>query len=186
MVKHLETDLDGLFLFELTAFGDARGSFMEVYRKERYSAHGLDIEFVQDNLSISKRGVLRGLHAQSPSPQGKLVSALRGEIWDVAVDIRAGSPTFGQWRGFTLSSENHHQLYVPPGFLHGFVVLSEEAYVSYKVTCSHDPAGDFSVRWDDPELAIEWPIHEPILSAKDATASLLREVEHRFIPYAAP
>ena len=180
----LETDLDGLFLFELDSYPDDRGRFMELYRESRYQSFGFHEVFVQDNMSVSRKGVLRGLHSQSNTPQGKLVTAMVGEIWDVVADVRLGSPTFGQWRSYVLSEQNRRQLYVPPGFLHGFCVLSEVAYVQYKVTTTHDPVCDFAVRWNDPELAIEWPIIGPILSSKDAQAPYLAEVQNRLSHWA--
>jgi dTDP-4-dehydrorhamnose 3,5-epimerase len=184
MIRH-ETDMPGLFLFELDRFADERGSFMELYRKSRYEEFGLPTTFVQDNLSASKKGVLRGLHGQNPNPQGKLVACLRGEIWDVAVDIRIGSPTYGQWRGFWLSEENRRQLFIPAGCLHGFQVHSDEALVSYKIDGEYDRTGDFAVRWDDPELAVGWPdLDVPrILSTKDAGAPLLSEASNRRIVF---
>jgi dTDP-4-dehydrorhamnose 3,5-epimerase len=171
-----ETPLAGVLVVETDVHRDDRGHFVELYRQSRYAPAGIDRTFVQDNLSSSKSGVLRGLHFQNPNPQGKLVSALFGEVWDVAVDIRAGSATYGQWFAERLSGENGLQLWVPEGFAHGFVVLSDSAVVSYKVSSYYDPAGDASILWNDPDLGIEWPVEMPILSDKDAKAPRLRDV----------
>ena len=155
---------------------DGRGHFAELYQERRYEEAGIPPLFVQDNLSRSTHGVLRGLHYQNPSPQGKLVSALFGEILDVAVDIRPESETYGQWVAESLSGENGFQLWVPPGFAHGFVVTGAVAVVCYKVTSYYDPAGDGSILWNDPDIGIDWPIKEPVLSDKDARAPLLKDV----------
>ncbi len=171
------TPLPGVLVIEPAVHRDARGFFLETYNEERYHAGGLTARFVQDNHSKSQRGTLRGLHAQSRRPQGKLVRAIEGEIFDVAVDVRRGSPTFGQWFGETLTAENFRQLYIPPGFVHGFCVLSEVAQVEYKCTDLYDPGGEISVIWNDPEIGIEWPIDKPLLSKKDAAAPLLSELE---------
>lgn len=170
------TALAGVFLIEPVVFRDARGFFLETYHAGKYAAGGLDVHFVQDNHSKSQRGTLRGLHAQRRNPQGKLVRAVEGEIFDVAVDVRRGSPTFGRWVGEVLSAENFRQLYVPPGFVHGFCVLSETAQVEYKCTALYDPQDELSVIWNDPEIAIDWPIKEPLLSNKDAAAPRLDEI----------
>lgn len=168
------TDLSipGLRLVEPQVFGDVRGFFVETYSVERYRAAGIADAFVQDNLSSSARGVLRGLHAQNPMPQAKLVGCVQGEVWDVVVDARTGSPTFGRWEGVLLSAENHRQLAIPAGLLHGFVVLSGMALFSYKVSAPYHPAGDFAVRWDDPDLGIAWPLDgiTPAVSSKDEAA----------------
>lgn len=169
------TPLSGVLLFKPDVFGDSRGYFLESWNRRRYAEQGLDRDFVQDNLSFSRRGILRGLHFQNPGPQGKLVQVLVGEVYDVAVDIRLGSPTFGRWFGVILSEANHHQLYVPEGFAHGFCVTSETAMFSYKCTDFYNPAAEFSLRWDDPDLAIPWPIENPSLSAKDRDGRLLKE-----------
>lgn len=185
-MKVTETGLDGVLLVEPDVFGDARGFFLEVWNARRYREHGIDADFVQDNMSFSRRGVLRGLHFQNPSPQAKLVSAVEGEIFDVAVDLRLGSPTFGQWTAAVLSSENKRQLFVPEGFAHGFQVLSDVALVTYKCTSYYDAQADGGVRWDDPQIGVEWPLPDPILSAKDAQAPLLRELpEERLFRYEA-
>lgn len=162
--------ITGLWIIETKAFGDTRGSFMETFNRRDFTAAGLETEFVQDNQSRSARGVLRGLHFQKNRPQGKLVRVIEGEIYDVAVDIRPGSSTYGKWHAERLSGANRLQFYIPPGFGHGFLVLSTEATVAYKCTVSYDPGDEDGIRWDDPTLAITWPLHEVggvILSAKD-------------------
>ncbi len=153
---------------------------METWHHQRYAEAGLDAIFVQDNLSRSCRGTLRGLHYQDPSPQGKLVSVLEGEVFDVAVDIRPASPTFGRWVSFYLSSDNHRQLYVPPGFAHGFCVTSESALFSYKCTDFYNPAAEGGIAWNDPDLAIHWPVNDPLLSPRDRQAPRLRDLVRRF------
>lgn len=170
-------------LIEPTVWGDARGFFLESFRADRYAEVGIAGPFVQDNQSCSQRGVLRGLHFQWPNhAQGKLVSVAQGAVWDVVVDIRRGSPTFGRWVGAELSAENHHQLWVPPGFAHGFVVLSETALFTYKCTDVYSPADEVCIRWDDPALAIDWPIATPVLSTKDAMAPALRDLSQEALP----
>ena len=178
----IETSVPGVLLIRPRVFRDDRGSFLETWRAERYADEGLPTEFAQDNAAISSRGVLRGLHYQHPSPQGKLVMVLAGEVWDVAVDIRRGSPTFGRWAAETLSAENGHQLWIPEGFAHGYVVLSESAVFAYKCTRPYDPHGDAAVRWDDPELGIDWPVGEPVLSQKDRDAPRLEDVPPDRLP----
>ena len=175
-MKVVETSLPGVLIIEPKIFPDARGFFVETYNKDRYVNNGILPEFVQDNLSFSTRGVLRGLHYQNPHAQGKLVYVLQGEVWDVAVDIRRDSPQFGQWTAVTLSSENKKQFYIPPGFAHGFCVLSETALFTYKCTDLYHPECDGGVRWDDPTFAIQWPISNPILSEKDRNLPLLEEL----------
>jgi dTDP-4-dehydrorhamnose 3,5-epimerase len=169
-------DLEGLLIFEPKAFGDARGFFMELWNQRRYSEAGLNAPFVQDNLSVSRRDILRGLHFQNPRPQGKLMSVLQGEVFDVAVDIRRRSPTFGKWHGTILSGENKRQFFLPPGFAHGFVVLSDTAMFYYKCTDSYSPQDELAIRWDDPSIGIQWPTKEPLVSEKDARGLLLRDV----------
>lgn len=167
-------------LIEARAFGDDRGFFAETYKASEFLAHGIP-GFVQDNLSHSQRGVLRGLHYQKdPAAQGKLVMAMRGEIFDVAVDIRRGSPTYGQWVGAVLSERNHRLLWVPPGFAHGFCVVSEFADVLYKVTSEYSPTHDRGIRWDDPDIGVQWPLSEPLLSPKDAEAGPLAQADNNF------
>jgi dTDP-4-dehydrorhamnose 3,5-epimerase len=178
----LETALPGVVVVEPKVYGDERGFFMETWNRRRYEEFGIPTDFVQDNLSYSKRCVLRGLHFQNPHPQGKLVSVLQGEVFDVAVDIRAGSPTFGEWVGVTLSVENRRQLYVPENFAHGFVVTSEAALFSYKCTAYYNPKTEQSLLWDDPDLSIEWPVEAPVLSAKDGSAPRLVEIPAEKLP----
>jgi dTDP-4-dehydrorhamnose 3,5-epimerase len=170
-----ESSLPGVVVVQPKAFGDARGFFFESFHAERYAASGITLPFVQDNVSRSTRGTLRGLHFQEPKSQGKLVFVTRGSVFDVAVDVRKGSAHFGKWFGLELSDENHKQLWVPPGFAHGFCVTSEIADFAYKCTDFYAPECERSIRWDDPDLAIDWPIREPNLSPKDAAAPLLRD-----------
>ncbi len=169
-------DLGGLLILEPKVFGDERGYFMETWNQRRYEEIGITDRFVQDNLSLSRRGILRGLHFQNPSPQAKLVSVLQGEVFDVAVDIRRSSPTFGQWHGLSLSGENKRQFFIPPGFAHGFQVLSESALFHYKCTDFFSPKDELAIRWDDPDIGVQWPLAAPSLSGKDAEAPLLREM----------
>lgn len=180
----IDTRLPGVLIVEPRVFGDARGFFMETWNGRRYEGCNIGAEggFVQDNLSFSQKGVLRGLHFQNPQPQGKLVSVLQGEVFDVAVDIRVGSPTFGEWAGVFLSEDNRRQLWVPPDFAHGFVVTSEAALFSYKCTDYYAPEHDGSVLWDDPEIGIDWPISDPTLSEKDRNAKPLREMPEGSLP----
>ncbi len=174
------TAIPDVLVLEPRVFGDARGFFFESYNARDFAqATGLQVEFVQDNHSQSARGVLRGLHYQIAHAQGKLVRVVHGEVFDVAVDLRRSSPTFGRWVGERLSADKHKQLWVPPGFAHGFVVLSESAGFLYKTTDYWYPEHERSLRWDDPDLGIDWPLGglQPLLAAKDAAAPLLREVE---------
>jgi dTDP-4-dehydrorhamnose 3,5-epimerase len=176
--KFTEMEIKGLFVIEPTVFGDDRGYFMETYNYSEFKEVGLDMVFVQDNQSKSKRGVLRGLHFQKNYPQGKLVRVIKGEVFDVAVDIRKGSPTFGKAYGVILNEQNKKQFYVPGGFAHGFMVLSEEAEFVYKCTEFYHPEDEGSIRWDDPQIGIEWPLENigsPILSDKDSKALYLSE-----------
>ena len=166
-MKISTTEFPGLVLIKPKIFGDARGYFYESWNKERYESAGITEDFVQDNISFSSRGVLRGLHYQKPYTQGKLVSVLIGEVWDVVVDLRRSSPTFGKWRGFTLTGECKEQLYVPRGFAHGFCVISETALFQYKCTDRYSPESERGIIWNDPTLAIPWPVHEPVVSEKD-------------------
>jgi len=174
--------LEGVRLIRPVCHGDARGYFLETHHGRKYAERGLDAVFVQDNHSRSARGILRGLHYQLRRPQGKLVMAVRGAIWDVAVDIRRGSPTFGRWVGRELSDANHEQLYIPPGFAHGFCVLSETADVWYKCTEYYDPADDRGVIWSDPDLAIDWPKMDYRISAKDGRQPRLAELTADQLP----
>lgn len=172
-MKIIPSELAGLCQIEPDRFGDDRGFFLELWNEPRYRALGIPETFVQDNLSWSRQGSLRGLHFQNPSPQGKLVCVLQGEVFDVAVDLRRSSETFGRWDGVRLSGENRLQLYVPPGFAHGFQVVSEHALFYYKCTAAYAPGTERAIRWDDPALGIPWPIPDPVLSGKDAGAPLL-------------
>lgn len=174
-MKVIEAPLAGLLVIEPKVFHDPRGHFFESHQQERYSALGIPA-FVQDNISRSKQNALRGLHYQLPHSQGKLVGVLRGAIWDVVVDIRTSSPTFGKWFSITLSDENYKQLYVPPGFAHGFCVLSDEADFYYKCTDVYVPSAEHGVAWNDTDLNIPWPTTHPILSDKDKLNPPLREV----------
>lgn len=176
-MRFSETDLPGVVLVEPTVHRDERGFFLETYHRAKYTDGGIDAAFVQDNHSRSEKGILRGLHAQGRRPQGKLVRAVEGAIFDVAVDIRRGSPTYAKWVGVVLSADNFHQLWVPPGFAHGFCVLTDSAQVEYKCTELYDPADEIAVAWDDPEIAIAWPVEDPTLSPKDAAAPRLGDVE---------
>jgi len=169
-------------LIEPDVFSDSRGFFKETWNQKKYAEQGLNLNFVQDNISFSTHGVLRGLHFQNPNQQGKLVQVLLGEVYDVAVDLRIGSPDFGRWLGFTLSSENHYQLYVPKGFAHGFCVVSETALVGYKCTDFYNPNSEYCLRWNDPDLAISWPVDQPDLSAKDAAGLSLKDLTEEILP----
>jgi dTDP-4-dehydrorhamnose 3,5-epimerase len=178
----IPTELDGVVIVEPKVFADPRGFFLETWNAERYGAAGLPSAMVQDNLSSSARGVLRGLHYQYPEPQGKLVYALAGEVFDVAVDIRVGSPTFGRWVGVTLSADNKRQLFIPAGFAHGFCTTSEQALFAYKCTHLYRPQYDRGLAWNDPEIGVRWPIAAPLLSEKDAQAPRLRDISVDRLP----
>ena len=182
-MQFIETPIPGVIVVEPQVHGDERGFFLETYHAERFAAAGIALPFVQDNHSLSSQGILRGLHGQSPHPQGKLVRAIEGEIYDVAAAVRRGSPTYGQFFAIHLSAANKKQLYVPPGLVHGFSVVSDSAQVEYKCTDLYHPDAEFSVRWDDPELAIPWPVETPVLSDKDRNAPLLRDVQDRLIDF---
>lgn len=182
-MKVIETKLPGVLLIEPKVFGDARGFFMETWNQARYRDVGIPSDFVQDNLSYSTKGVLRGLHFQNPYAQGKLVYVLLGEVFDVAVDIRVGSPTFGQWVGVTLSAENKRLFYIPEGYAHGFCVVSENALFAYKCTDIYNPQAEGGIRWDDPDLAIDWPVKNPILSEKDRNYPNLKEIPLERLPH---
>lgn len=170
-MKRLPTTLPGVVLIEPTVFRDQRGFFLETYHREKFEELGIPEVFVQDNHSLSARNILRGLHAQRTKPQGKLVRATEGEVFDVAVDIRPGSPHYLEWFGARLSSDNFHMLWIPPGFAHGFCVLSERAQVQYKCTELYQPDDEITIRWNDPRIGIDWPIAAPELSARDRDAS---------------
>ncbi len=177
-----ETALPGVLKITPDVFEDARGCFFEAFRAERYEQHGIPGRFAQDSVSESRRGVLRGLHFQWPSAQGKLVYVLQGEVFDVAVDVRPGSPTYRRWDGHRLSAGNRAQLWIPEGFAHGFLALSDRALFAYKCTAPYDPASEQAVRWDDEDLAIDWPVRDPVLSPKDAAAPRLREIDPKRLP----
>ncbi len=182
----IQTDLPGCLVVEPRVFGDARGWFYESFNHDKLAEHGLAPAYVQGNVSCSARGVLRGLHYQWPKPQGKYVSVLEGEVWDVAVDIRRGSPHFGRWAAVLLNADNKRHFWIPEGFAHGFAVLSERAVFSYLCTHTYDPQADAAIRWDDPALGIDWPLGDPLLSAKDAAAPLLADVDPERLPVYLP
>ena len=185
-MKIIETSLPGCIVIEPRVFGDDRGFFFESFNRDKLAEHGLQPQFVQGNVSSSRRGVLRGLHYQWPNPQGKYVSVVEGEVWDVAVDIRRGSPHFGQWTAVLLSAQNKRHFWIPEGFAHGFAVLSESATFSYQCTALYDRAGDAAVRWNDADIGIDWPLSKPLLSEKDERAPFLRDVARDKLPvYAA-
>ena len=181
-MKIIETKIPGVLVIEPKVFIDNRGFFQETWQKIRYETLGIACGFVQDNLSFSKRGVLRGLHFQHPRDQGKLVSVILGDVFDVAVDIRVDSPTFGQWVGVKLTGNNHRQLWIPPGFAHGFCVTSDEAYFMYKCTDVYSTANEGGVIWNDPDIGIEWPIKEVIVSDKDNSYPALKEIPPAALP----
>jgi len=184
-VKFTKTSLPGVLIIEPVVFRDDRGFFLETHHQKKYVEGGINRSFVQDNRSHSKHGVLRGLHYQHRYPQGKLVCVITGEIFDVAVDIRRGSPTFGKWEGIHLSSDNNRQVFVPEGFAHGFCVLSETADVLYKCTDFYHPDDEFGILWSDPTISIEWPVASPVLSPKDSQYPKLTEIADDFLPRAA-
>jgi dTDP-4-dehydrorhamnose 3,5-epimerase len=190
-MKVTPTKLQEVLVIEPDAFGDARGFFLETFSQKRYEQAlaqygagqaGIKLKFVQDNVSFSAKNILRGLHFQYPNPQGKLVQVLSGEVFDVAVDIRLGSPTFGQWVGETLSAANHKQIYVPPGFAHGFCVLSDTALFSYKCTDYYNPSTEGGIMYNDPDIGIVWPVTEPTISKKDAGCPRLRDIPKNKLP----
>jgi len=180
-VRVIETKLPGVLIVEPEVHQDQRGFFLESYSQRRYEAQGITPRFVQDNHSRSARNTLRGLHYQTPPGQAKLVRVVVGEVFDVAVDIRFGSPTFGQWVGVTLSAENKRQLYIPVGFAHGFCVTSESAEFLYKVSSYYDPSAERGLAWNDPALAIAWPTSEPILSERDRHHPTLAQIKRDFV-----
>jgi dTDP-4-dehydrorhamnose 3,5-epimerase len=177
-VNIIETALPGVLIIEPRVFGDSRGFFMETWNAGAFAAAGLDLAFVQDNHSRSQKGVLRGLHFQNPGPQGKLVRVTNGAVFDVAVDLRASSPTFGQWVGVELSAENKRMFWVPEGFAHGFLTLEDDTDFLYKCTAPYAPANEFTLAWNDPAVGIEWPVAglDPIISEKDARGLALADV----------
>lgn len=185
-MKVIETKFPGCVVIEPAVFGDERGFFFETWNAERFKAAGLPDRFVQSNVSSSSKGVLRGLHYQWPRPQGKLVSVLEGEVYDVAVDIRRGSPTFGQWEAVVLSAENKRQFWIPGGFAHGFAVLSERVLFSYLCTDVYVREADASLRWNDADIAVDWPISAPTLSGKDEVAPFLKDIPEDRLPVYMP
>ena len=185
-MKVIETSLPGALIIEPQVFGDTRGFFYESYNQGQWEKAGIQADFIQTNVSRSARGVLRGLHYQWPNPQGKLVSVLEGEVYDVAVDIRHGSPTFGQSIGVMLTAENHRHFWVPEGFAHGFCVLSEFATFTYQCTALYDREADAGIRWNDADLGIDWPLSDPLLSDKDTRTPLLRDVVTHRLPVFTP
>ena len=176
MPRRLETKIDGVVLLEPEVHGDERGFMVETYRRDTWAELGVDVEFVQHNHSRSARNTLRGLHFQTEPGQAKLVRCPRGSIFDVAVDLRRGSPTYGQWEGHVLDDERHRQLFVPAGFGHGFAVLSDVADVAYQLSSTYDPLTEAGIAWDDPDVGVEWPVAEPLLSERDRSAPKLAEV----------
>lgn len=185
-MKVIESKLSGVLTIEPKVFGDYRGYFMETWQQQRYLDAGIRDQFVQSNVSKSQKGVLRGLHFQNPNPQGKLVYVLEGEVFDVAVDIRRGSPTFGQHEAIILNDTNHKQFYVPEGFAHGFCVLSESATFCYMCTNFYDAGAEASLLWNDEQLGIEWPISSPVLSEKDSNALKLNDFDVSKLPVLEP
>jgi dTDP-4-dehydrorhamnose 3,5-epimerase len=181
-VKVTETELPAVLVIEPDAFGDSRGWFLETWSQQRYAEAGTNGNFLQDNVSFSQKGVLRGLHFQNPKAQDKLVQVLSGEVFDVAVDIRVGSPTFGQWVGQRLSAENHKQMYIPAGFAHGFCVLSDSAIFSYKCSDYYSSSAEMGIIWNDPDIGIGWPVDEPTLSKKDTLLPRLKDIAVEKLP----
>ncbi|MBX3276490.1 MAG: dTDP-4-dehydrorhamnose 3,5-epimerase [Acidobacteria bacterium] len=176
-MKFIPTEMPGVILVEPQVFRDARGFFLETYQQRKFAEGGIDVRFVQDNHSRSSRGTLRGLHLQRTRMQGKLIRAVQGEIYDVAVDVRRNSPSYKKWLGVTLSAENFLQLYIPPGFAHGFCVTSETAEIEYKCTDYYAPDDELTVLWNDPSFGIDWPVSDPLLSAKDRAGRTLDDIE---------
>ena len=185
-MKIIETSLPGCLVIEPAVFGDERGVFFETWNADRFGEHGLPMKFVQSNVSTSVKGVLRGLHYQWPRSQGKLVSVLEGEVYDVAVDIRRGSPTFGRWEAVILSADNRRQLWIPEGFAHGFAVLSEHAVFNYQCTDVYVKEADAGVRWNDGDIGVDWPVSDPLLSAKDEKAPFLADISGDRLPVYTP
>lgn len=181
-MKITPTDLPEVLLIEPDVFGDERGFFFESWHQKRYADLGLNVDFVQDNISFSQQHILRGLHVQNPYAQGKLVQVTQGEVFDVAVDIRYGSPNFGRWIGVYLSAQNHQQLYIPAGFAHGFLVTSPDALFSYKCTEFYHPETELSIAWDDADIGISWPTSTPSLSKKDAAGWRLKDIPVEKLP----
>jgi dTDP-4-dehydrorhamnose 3,5-epimerase len=185
-VEVKQFELPGLLLLQPKIFRDGRGAFLEGWHDERYTALGIPGPFLQDNVSRSMKGVLRGLHFQHPNDQGKLVQVLQGEVFDVAVDVRRGSPTFGQWAGAVLSAENARQLWIPEGFAHGFCVTSREAVFAYKCTEYYHRPSEQAVSWNDPDIRIQWPVKRPSLSDRDRNAPCLKDLDEELLPMFEP
>lgn len=181
-MKIIETTLPGVVIVEPDVYGDHRGYFMETYQRRRYEGYGIKNDFVQDNMSFSMKGTLRGLHFQLKKPQSKLVQVIQGEVYDVAVDVRRGSPDFGKWVGVFLSDDNKRQLFIPEGFAHGFCVVSDSARFIYKCSDFYDPSDEMGVLWNDPDLNIKWPLNNPLLSNKDKAFRVLNEISHERLP----
>jgi len=181
-MKIIKTKFPGVLILEPKVFPDDRGYFLETWNVKRYEQAGITGPFVQDNISFSNEGILRGLHFQHPQAQGKLIQILSGEVVDVIVDIRIGSPTYGQWLGEVLSETNHRQIYVPPGFAHGYCVTSKTALFSYKCTDFYNTVTEHGIIWNDPDIGIEWPIADPILSAKDKSYLRLKDLRPEYLP----
>jgi dTDP-4-dehydrorhamnose 3,5-epimerase len=181
-MKIIETELDGVLIIEPAVFNDRRGFFLETYNQNRYQEHGIKANFVQDNMSISKKGTLRGLHFQYPKAQAKLVQVRRGEVFDVVVDIRRVSPTFGRWIGENLSDKNKRQLFIPAGVAHGFCVLSDTALFHYKCSDFYAPECEGGILWSDPDVAIDWPLESPVVSEKDAKLPCLKDIAEDRLP----
>lgn len=175
-MKAVAGEIPGLWIIEPAVFGDARGFFLESWNRARYAEAGIGVDFVQDNLSFSAQGIVRGLHFQNPNPQGKLVQVLQGEVFDVVVDLRRSSPKFGKWEAVALSADNKRQVFIPPGCAHGFAVISPSALFQYKCTAPYSPKDEMTLRWDDPDLGIPWPVASPQLSAKDQKGLRLRDI----------
>jgi dTDP-4-dehydrorhamnose 3,5-epimerase len=181
-VKVIKTSLAGVLAIEPDIFEDDRGYFLETYQEKRYREIGIDVRFVQDNLSYSRKGTLRGLHFQHPRDQAKLVQVIQGNVYDVVVDIRKGSPTYGKWTGVELSGENKRQFFIPPGFAHGFCVMSESAVFSYRCSDYYSPESEVGILWSDPDIGIDWPVTEPLLSKKDREYPRLKDVPESRLP----
>jgi dTDP-4-dehydrorhamnose 3,5-epimerase len=181
-MKVSTTTLPGVLVIEPAVFADARGDFMETFNARRYAEHGIPGPFVQDNQSLSAPDVLRGLHFQNPNAQDKLVHVVRGAVFDVAVDIRVGSPTFGRWTGAELSDENRRQMYIPGGFAHGFCVIRGPAVFSYKCTAFYDSSAEKTIAWNDPAIGVDWPVGQPVVSDRDAAALNLRDLDPEALP----
>ena len=181
-MKVLQTALEGVLIIEPDVFRDERGYFIETFHRKRYKQGGVDTEFVQDNLSFSSKGIIRGLHYQFPQAQAKLVQVIKGEVFDVTVDIRRGSPTFGKWISVVISDEDKQQIYIPEGFAHGFCVLSDTAFLSYKCSDLYAPDCEGGILWSDPDLNIDWPLEQPLLSGKDSQYPCLNEISFDRLP----